>query len=304
MEKIVQLVTGDLRMALLLVGVIVLLAIVLWEVLQRRRVAQAERSVLKGPLGQSREIDDLAVQGDPLFRNERTRVETIVRDEPTLTLPEIQVRDRLVEPPLVDLEVALTSHREGPGLPVVEASRDREPQASSAPMTSSKFDSEAAPKPRPALGPNAAFKAAPKLELPSEEKRVIVAVRVVARSGERFTGASLRQALQGDGFVHGEMSIFHRSVGEGQVLLSAASLTKPGSFDLDTMDSSLFLGINLFAVLPGPLPGRDTVDKLLLSGHTLAQRLRGELQDAHGQVLNEARLTEMRREAASVDGAL
>jgi FtsZ-interacting cell division protein ZipA len=68
------------------------------------------------------------------------------------------------------------------------------------------------------------------------------------------------------------------------------------------MDSGLFLGLNLFAVLPGPLPGRDTVDKLLIAGHTLAQRLRGELRDARGEALTEARLTEMRREAAAGDG--
>ena len=89
---------------------------------------------------------------------------------------------------------------------------------------------------------------------------------------------------------------------DGRVLLSAASLTKPGNFDLATMDSGLFLGLNLFAVLPGPLPGRDTVDKLLIAGHTLAQRLRGELRDSRGEALTEARLTEMRREAAAGNG--
>jgi FtsZ-interacting cell division protein ZipA len=68
------------------------------------------------------------------------------------------------------------------------------------------------------------------------------------------------------------------------------------------MDSLLYRGLNLFAVLPGPLTGRETVDKLLLTGHTIAQRLRGELQDSRGELLNEARLAEMRREAAASDG--
>jgi cell division protein ZipA len=102
--------------------------------------------------------------------------------------------------------------------------------------------------------------------------------------------------------MHGDMQIFHRSTGDGRVLLSAASLTRPGSFDLATMDSLLYRGLNLFAVLPGPLTGRETVDKLLLTGHTIAQRLRGELQDSRGELLNEARLAEMRREAAASDG--
>ncbi|NCW57906.1 MAG: hypothetical protein EBV65_09575 [Gammaproteobacteria bacterium] len=105
--------------------------------------------------------------------------------------------------------------------------------------------------------------------------------------------------MLGEGFVHGDMSIFHRQLADGRTLMSAASLTKPGNFDLATIDSSRFLGINLFAVLPGPMPGRDTVDKLLLAGHTLAQRLRGDLLDSKGQPLTEARLAEMRREAAA-----
>ena len=134
-----------------------------------------------------------------------------------------------------------------------------------------------------------------------EPERHIVALRVLARNGERFTGTSVRQSLQGEGFVHGDMQIFHRSAGDGRTLLSAASLTMPGSFDLATMDAGFYRGLNLFAVLPGPLPGRDTVDKLLLSGHTLAQRLRGDLLDSRGEPLTESRLAEMRREAAAAD---
>jgi cell division protein ZipA len=84
-------------------------------------------------------------------------------------------------------------------------------------------------------------------------------------------------------------------------LLSAASLTRPGSFELATMDAALFRGLNLFAVLPGPLSGRETIDKLLLAGHTIAQRLRGDLLDSRGEALTEARLAEMRREAAAGD---
>jgi cell division protein ZipA len=143
--------------------------------------------------------------------------------------------------------------------------------------------------------------ATPRLEWPPEEQRVIVSLRVVARNGERFTGVSLRQALLGEGFAHGEMDIFHRAQGDGRVILSAASLTRPGSFDLSGMDSGLYLGLNLFAVLPGPLAGKDTVDKLLTVGHTLARRLRGDLLDGRGEALNETRLAAMRREAAAAD---
>lgn len=358
MEQLLTVITGDLRTALLLIGVVLVGGIILWEVLQRRRAKRAEREYLKGPLGAAREDAEKGLRTDPLFRADGSRGgeepprsaaaesrsrDAAVREEPTLTLPEISTRDRLIEPPLIDLDEAIRATSSGPGLPVMQASEAAEPDAPSPDRSlpdlpkidSPKLDSpqpdpsargpsesastaeisaEAAPRapvivdaaatPVPASASIAAGSSpnSPRLDLPNEDQRVIVALRVVARGGERFTGASLRQALQGEGFVHGDMAIFHRVMADGHILLSAASLTKPGNFDLATMDSSLFLGINVFAVLPGPLPGRDTVDKLLLAGHTLAQRLRGELHDSKGQPLTEARLAEMRREAAAAAG--
>ena len=198
-------------------------------------------------------------------------------DEAALDLPEIGARDRLVDPPVVDLEAALRPSDAGRGLPVVD---------------SVTLTDEAAPSAAPA---------APRAEWPAERERRIVGLRIVGRNGERFTGASVRQALQGEGFVHGEMQIFHRTTGDGRVLISAASLTRPGNFDLATMDSMFYRGLNLFAVLPGPLPPRDTTDKLLLAAHTIAQRLRADLQDSRGEPLTESRAAEMRREASASD---
>jgi cell division protein ZipA len=135
------------------------------------------------------------------------------------------------------------------------------------------------------------------LDWPPEEQRRIVSLRVVPRPGERFNGSALRQALVGEGFVHGELEIYHKPIGDGRALLSAASLTRPGTFDPRTIDGLLFAGLNLFAVLPGPLPPRDTVERLVLVGRTLAQRLRGEALDGRGQPLTDARVAELRREA-------
>ncbi len=141
----------------------------------------------------------------------------------------------------------------------------------------------------------------PVLDWPPEDQRRIVALRVVPRPGEKFNGAALRQALVGEGFIHGELDIYHKPIGDGRVVLSAASLTRPGTFDPRTIDGLLFGGLNLFAVLPGPLSPRETVERLCLAGRTLAQRLRGDTLDSRGQPLTEARVAEMRREAA--DGA-
>ena len=303
LETAAAAITGDLRIALAVVGAVVLLALLGWEFWQRRRARRADDAHVAGAFGQSRggagAVRDPLL--DPGFEEQISEVRIIetvtVRsgDDAALDLPEIGARDRLVDPPVVDLEAALRPNDGVRDIPVVDSvTITDEPEPVPAPAPAVTLPTPSAPAAEPTVS-------APRADWPAEQERRIVGLRIVARNGERFTGSSVRQALQGEGFVHGDMQIFHRSTGDGRVLLSAASLTRPGSFDLATMDSLLYRGLNLFAVLPGPLSGRETVDKLLLTGHTIAQRLRGELQDSRGELLNEARLAEMRREAAASD---
>jgi cell division protein ZipA len=335
MEQVWETITGDLRLALLALGALFLSVLLAWEFVQRRRARRAEETHVAGAYGQPRHGS--GPSRDPLLEG-RTSGDAIdsgeasaapwsndgfvdgvgpVREihvgsqepsapegadgrrEPTFSLPPIAVRDRLAEPRVVDLESAVGPPADGAGLLVVdsvtlsdEPSRAQSPLAPASPEIS---EAVAAPPPSPSPMPT------PQTASQDEPERRLVALRVVARNGERFTGTSVRQALQGEGFVHGDMAIFHRTAGDGRTLLSAASLTRPGSFDLASMDAASYRGLNLFAVLPGPLPGRDTVDKLLLSGHTIAQRLRGDLLDSLGEPLTESRLAEMRREAAAAD---
>ena len=364
MEQVWETLTGDLRLALLAVGALFLAALLIWEFLQRRRARRAEETHIAGAYGQSRHgsgpsrdpllegrsAGDAAGSGEdaaaswsddgfvdgvgpvreiPLGSQEASAPPGAGgRREPTFSLPQVAVRDRLAEPRVVDLESAIGTPADGAGLLVVDSvtlsddlSRAQSPFAPAPPETPEAAPAwvesvaaatvDAAPTPSsepasPELSSHESASPQPASPAPQtapqvESERRIVALRVVARNGERFTGTSVRQALQGEGFVHGDMQIFHRTAGDGRALLSAASLTRPGSFDLATMDAALYRGLNLFAVLPGPLPARDTVDKLLLSGHTLAQRLRGDLLDSRGETLTESRLAEMRREAAAAD---
>jgi cell division protein ZipA len=328
MEQLWATITGDLRLALLVIGALFLVLLLGWEFFQRRRARRADDTHVAGPYGQSRQgpsrmgaaasrdplldpvldpaIDPSAPTVDPSSGDgfidgvgpvreigpstiePSMGVTADGRREPTLTLPAVTVRDRLPEPRVVDLDSAVGSDAGGQSLPVVDSVTISD-EPSPVPI-------DEVPPPPP---PPVAVQAPP--QQPDAQDRRIIALRVVARHGERFTGTSLRQALQGEGFVHGDMQIFHRLTGDGRPLLSAASLTRPGSFELATMDAALFRGLNLFAVLPGPLSGRETVDKLLLAGHTIAQRLRGDLLDSRGEALTEARLAEMRREAAAGD---
>jgi cell division protein ZipA len=138
---------------------------------------------------------------------------------------------------------------------------------------------------------------APKLILswPGESERRIVTLRVIPKSEPRFPGRVLRQAFSGCGFWHGPMDIYHLPDEQGRVLLSAAALAQPGTFDPSIMDSQRFSGLNLFAVLPGPMPEREVFEELVHAARQLAERLDGQITDQHGQELTAERIARLRQ---------
>jgi cell division protein ZipA len=137
----------------------------------------------------------------------------------------------------------------------------------------------------------------PVVEWPPEDSRRILTLRILA-ARERFAGRTLRQALAAEGFIHGRLAIFHKAGSDSRAVLSAASLTQPGSFELATMDTQRYGGINIFAVLPGPLPAPEAFEELLASARQLNERLQGALQDERGDALTAERIAIMRAELA------
>ena len=148
--------------------------------------------------------------------------------------------------------------------------------------------------PPPAL---ASAEAPPRVEWPPDEMRRILALRLIA-SEERFSGRLLRLALAAEGFRLGRFEIFHLPDAHGCALVSVASLTRPGTFDLDAMDGQRYAGLNLFTVLPGSLPASEAFEALLGAALNLNERLQGEVQDERGEPLSEARLAELRQTLA------
>ncbi|HEU5135335.1 MAG TPA: cell division protein ZipA C-terminal FtsZ-binding domain-containing protein [Steroidobacteraceae bacterium] len=138
---------------------------------------------------------------------------------------------------------------------------------------------------------------APKLVLawPNENERRIVTLRVIPRIEPRFQGRGLRQAFSAAGFWHGPLDIYHLPDDDGRVVVSAAALAQPGTFDPSIMDSQRFSGLNLFAVLPGPKPERETFDELVRAARQLAERVDGILADQHGEELTPQRISRLRQ---------
>jgi cell division protein ZipA len=133
------------------------------------------------------------------------------------------------------------------------------------------------------------------LAWPKDSERRIVTLRVIPRSEPRFAGRTLRQAFASAGFWHGPLDIYHLPDEAGRVVVSAAALAQPGTFDPSIMDSQRFSGLNLFAVLPGPMEEREAFDALVGAARAMAERLEGAIADQHGEELTPARIQRLRQ---------
>lgn len=283
---------NDLRLALLLVGALLVIGLVGWEFLQRRSARRAERNfIASAPIE-----DPLFDEVDEGVTPARDRVEPSISLDPVVdAVSRESMRDPLRAPPLVRIEEA-DGGEGGRAIPVIDPTASEEefgaPTHAAAPVADEAVDGVT----NSAIEPGASGPIVLQLVWPPEHERVILGLRIVGRNGEKLTGGSLRQALLGEGFLHGELDIFHRPIADGRVIFSAASLTRPGNFDLSTMDAHLYLGLNLFAMLPGALPPDEMFDRLIDTAQRIAQRVRGELHDSKGNALADTRIAELRRE--------
>jgi cell division protein ZipA len=291
---------SQLRGSLLILGVLFIAALIWWE---WRRPRQAS-----GGLERRTPRESTAAGADALPRVSR---------EPLLALPEMRAREPFAarELPMVDMRhdppvltpaaaAADTGEREEreaePGAGDPEPLNPVSEPAAAAPPT---VAAAAAPEDQPParVMPREVLPELPQappltVQWPADQERRILALRLVAPLPDRFAGRSLRQALAAEGFELGQFAIFHKPDDERRAVLSAASLTRPGTFDVDTMDFQHYGGLSLFAVLPGPKSPPQAFDELVFTARNLNERLHGVLQDEQGSLLTPARIALLREQ--------
>ena len=139
----------------------------------------------------------------------------------------------------------------------------------------------------PASGADAVLAERPSIaDWPPAEQRIICSLRVVSANQERLSGRRLRQGLQGAGFMHGDLAIYHLPGRPDRAMLSAANLAQPGQLDPGTMDYQRFAGLHLFTVLPGRVSAATALSQLYAVTAELARRVDGRVQDEAGQPLD------------------
>jgi len=91
-------------------------------------------------------------------------------------------------------------------------------------------------------------------------------------------------ALQGVGLEHGRYGIFHRMIEDqrDEPAFSVASLTEPGSFDLNNVGGQTIAGLTLFVVLPGEGDAVARFDAMVETARALSVELEADLHDERG----------------------
>jgi len=308
---------SELRLTLLILGAVFIAALAWWE---RRRPRQASRAI------ERTSARELAPDNPPrVVREPPLTLPEVHPREPLVTreLPVVEVapdagepvleppaHDRLVCPASADealmeaavsadlLETAAVSAAAMPSAATApaEAPLGDTPLAGAPPAAASRASAASVPAHPREILPELPAAAPLVVDWPSEQDRRILALRLKAAAPERFAGRSLRQALAAEGFLLGQFAIFHKPDEERRAVLSAASLTPPGTFDMDTMDSQHYGGLSLFAVLPGPKSPPKAFDELVFTARNLNERLHGVLQDEQGAPLTPARIAQLREQ--------
>ncbi len=117
----------------------------------------------------------------------------------------------------------------------------------------------------------------------------IVAVTIIANSGQNFSGRALNASIQANQLKFGAKRIYHKHRGDqvqSEVLFSLASLTEPGWFEPSKVIISQFRGLILFmdvSSLHDPLP---SFDKMLAVARNMANTLGGQICDESRNPLN------------------
>lgn len=139
------------------------------------------------------------------------------------------------------------------------------------------------------------------VETVSEEEKArpapdrIVTLRLIPRGAELPAERAVA-ALRNAGLEHGRYAIFHRQLDTNREGFSVASLTEPGSFDLEHLDRTSIAGLTFFVVLPGIGDPVSRFDAMVETARALSVELAADLFDERGSSWSSQRERYLREE--------
>ncbi len=297
----------SLRIALLVIGLVVVGAIYLWAMWRRRRETNRRynrkmRGLRTPPLPRER--------GEPRFDEDLGDEQMRPPPEDDYEIVVLKPRERVVEElPIVTREPDPAPEALAPDAapivsekPVGRAPRrrctnqlslgfeDAAPSLSTRPQRGERADRpERRPSPRAAVPP------------PPPEPDVLALFLRPNRS-PALLGPALLKALNAVGMRFGDMDIYHH-FGAGdlrteQPLFSLANMFEPGHFEPAAMGDFRTAGLAMFIQFPAPLDGPVAFELFLNTAQRLAEALDADLQSEPNKPLDSATIENMRIVAA------
>ena len=127
----------------------------------------------------------------------------------------------------------------------------------------------------------------------------LIVVHVMAKRPRMFNGAEIVNLAREFELEYDDMHVFHRKVkrlGDKKAMYSVVNAVKPGTFDLDSMDTFETPGISFVMSLPGPEKGLKAFNIMLEAAKKSAKRLRGDLMDESRSRLSAETISRMQEE--------
>lgn len=289
-----------LRLALLLIGLLVVTAIYLLSQWHRRRETNRRQRRLRD--GRPRRRGEFEMEEEEFQLGSSGAEEPIMEDDFEIIV--VKPREK---PPVEDLP-AVTHEVTQPVEPVLAAPPIREP---SAPVTE-RQEPEPPPPVKPSrrrrdnqlslsfgdddLPAGASPAAAP---LPPPE---VLALYLRPPHDGRFHGPLLETAFAAVGLRFGDMNIYHHfgagSLRTEQPLFSLANMFEPGQFNPAEMADFSTDGLALFIQFPTALDGQVAFEMFLTVAQRLAEELKADLLSEPRKALDSHTIERMRRIAS------
>lgn len=138
----------------------------------------------------------------------------------------------------------------------------------------------------------------------SDDFDKIVTLYIAARAGSVLRGPDIVVAAEKAGLTYGHLNVFHRLVNghpERGPVFSVANIRRPGSFEMDAIQSLETPAIAFFLTLPAPVSALEAWDAMLPTAERMADLLDGVLLDEHRNALGRQRISHLREELRTYD---
>lgn len=136
----------------------------------------------------------------------------------------------------------------------------------------------------------------------SNDDHLVIALTLMAPSGTHFLGTAVRETLEGHGFRHGHMQVFHcydgPESGRRNPFCTVANVVKPGNFELESIADMTTPGLALFMQISGHEAEHAKLDRMLELGGSLASALGGDLLDETRSTLTSQSINHLRERIA------